>query len=142
MRATIAESQGAPFYMQEEEALENIPGSLCGPQIHKQNASFVGSTSSTFPSSSSPSASGIGSYFVSRNIAGSQPSLEGTGWNKEVHEQIDIATADFWFFNNLSMNVVDSPYSLHLVNAISISGKGYKAPSRKVLSGRLVTINN
>jgi hypothetical protein len=148
MRAAIAESEGAPFDMQEEEeALENIPGSLRGPRIRKQNVSFAGSTSSTFPTSSSPSTSGIGSYFVSRSTTGSQPSLEGTGWNKEVHEQTDIAAADFWFFNNLSMNVADSPYWLNLVNAISISGKGYKPPSRKDLSGRLVfnylvTINN
>ena len=110
MRAALVESQGAPFAMQEEEeALENIPGSLRGPRIRKQNISFTGSTSSTSLTSSSPSTSGIGSYFVSKNTAGSQPSLEGIGWNQEVHEQTDIAAADFWFFNNLSMNVADSP---------------------------------
>ena len=110
MRATIAESQGVPFGMQEEEeTLENILGSLRGLRFRKQSVSFAGSTS-TFPSSSSPSASGIGSYFVSRNTAGSQPSLEDIGWNKEVYEQTDIACAYFGLFNNLSMYVANRPY--------------------------------
>ena len=48
MRAAIAESEGAPFDMQKEEALENIPGSLRGPWIHKQSASFASSAPPTF----------------------------------------------------------------------------------------------
>lgn len=139
MRAAIAESEGAPFDMQEEEeALENIPGSIRGPRIHKQNVPFTGSTSSTDPSSSSPSASGIGSYFVPRNTPGAQPSLEATAWFKWVHEQTDIAASNFWFFNNISMNAANSPYWVNMVNAHSISGKGYKSSNRKDMSGRLV----
>jgi len=141
MRAAIAESEGAPFDMQEEEeALENIPGSLRGPRIRKQNFSFTGSTSTSPTSSSSPSGSpsGIGGYFVPRNTPGAQPSLEGTAWFKEVHEQTDIAASDFWFFNNISMNAADSPYWFNMVNAMTISGKGYKPPNRKDMSGRLV----
>ena len=97
MRAAMAESEGAPFDMpEEEEALENIPRSLRGPQIRKQNISFTGSTS-TSPTFSSPSTSGIGDYFVPKNTPGAQPSLEGTAWFKEVHEQTDIAASDFGF---------------------------------------------
>ena len=139
MSAAIAESQGAAFDMQKEkDTLENIPGSLRGPRIRKQNASFASSTSSTFPSSSSPSASRIRSYFVPRNTPGAQPSLEGTAWFKEVHEQTDIAASDFWFSNNISMNATNSPYWINMVNAISISSKGYKPPNHKDMSGRLI----
>ena len=123
---------------EEEEALENISRSLRGPWIRKQNVSFTSSTSSTGSSSSSPSASGIGSYFVPKNTPRAQPSLEGTTWFKEVHEQTDITAADFWFFNNISMNVANSPYWVNMVNAISILGKGYKPPNHKDMSRRLV----
>lgn len=75
-----------------------------------------------------------------RNTTGAQPSLEATGWNREVHEQADIACADFWYFNNIAFNVASSPYWHNLVTALTVAGKGYKAPSRTDLSGRLVYV--
>jgi hypothetical protein len=146
VRAAIAESQGATIDMEQEQAaLENIVGSFRAPRIRKQGASFTASasaSSSRVHSSSPPSASGIGSYFVHRNTPGAQPSLEATGWNKEVHEQTDIAVSDFFYLHNIPLRVIDSPYWLNLVTAMTVSGKGYKSPTRTDLSERLVNNHN
>ncbi|XP_057848458.2 uncharacterized protein LOC131058955 [Cryptomeria japonica] len=145
MRSTIAESQGVSVDLEEEqEALEGKVGSRCGPHIRKPTTTllFASASSSripgTVPLPSSRSGS-IGDYFVPRNTPGAQPSLEAIGWNKEVHEKTDIAVADFWYFNNIAFNVADNPYWLNLVIARTVSGNGYKAPSCKDLSGRLLT---
>ncbi|XP_059063100.1 uncharacterized protein LOC131079406 isoform X2 [Cryptomeria japonica] len=145
MRSTIAKSQGVSVDIEEEqEAFDGIVGSRRGPRIRKPTTtSPIASASSsrvlgTIPLPSSRSGS-IGDYFVPRNTLGAQPSLEAIGWNKEVHEKTDIAAADFWYFNNISFNVGDNPYWLNLVIAMSVLGKGYKAPSHKDLSGRLLT---
>ena len=74
-----------------------------------------------------------------RNTPGAQPSLEGTGWNRDVHAQLDIQCADFWFFNKLSFNVAASPYFLNFVTGCAVVGKGYKPPTLTALSGRYFT---
>lgn len=147
VRAAIAETQGSFVDVQEEEAaIESMAGSYRGPRVRKQGGfSFTSSAPTptpTPPSTSAPSgsvgASGIGSYFVPRHTPGAQPSLEATRWNKEVHDQVDNALADFWVFNNLPISVVDSPYWEALATGLTVAGKGYKSPSRFVLGGRYV----
>ncbi|XP_057827910.2 uncharacterized protein LOC131039203 [Cryptomeria japonica] len=145
MRSTIAKSQSVFVDLEEEqEALEGIVGSRRGPRIRKPTITLP----ITFASSSrvpgtiplpSPRSGFIGDYFVPRNTPRAQPSLEATGWNNEVHEKTDIAIADFWYFNNIAFNVAENAYWLNLVTAMTVSGKGYKAPSRRDLSGRLLT---
>ncbi|XP_059063173.1 uncharacterized protein LOC131856039 [Cryptomeria japonica] len=138
MRSAIAESQGASIDIEEEqEALEDIAGSLCGPRIRKPTTTLpiTFASSSRVPGVGSgigASQSGsIGDYFVPRNTPGAQPSLEATGWNREAHEKTDIAAAGFWYFNNIPFNVAGNPYWLNLVTTMTVAGKGYKAPSHK-----------
>ena len=68
-------------------------GSFRGLRIHAQNTPSRGKSSgsdSTSAGSSRPKNSAIDGYFVHRNTLGAQPSLEGIGWNRDVHEQLDI----------------------------------------------------
>ena len=95
MREAVAETQGTPIDVEKEATLENIMVSLRGLWIHKQSASFTAFASATassakVSSSSPPSTLGIHSYFVPMDTPGAQPSLEGTIWNKEVHEKTNI----------------------------------------------------
>ena len=114
-------------------------GSFHGPRIRVRNTPTRGKSSgstSTSVGSSRPQNSSIDGYFVHRNTPGAQPSLEGTGWNCDVHAQLDIQCAEFWFFNKLSFNVVASPYFLTFVTGSTVEGKGYKPPTPAALSGR------
>ena len=83
-------------------------GSFRGPRIRAPTGGKSSGSGSTSAGSSRPQKSAIDGYFVHRNTPGAQPSLEGTRWNCDVHEQLDIQCADFWFFNNLSFNVATS----------------------------------
>ncbi|XP_057831727.1 uncharacterized protein LOC131042462 isoform X1 [Cryptomeria japonica] len=148
MRSAIAESQGASIDIEEEqEALQSIVGSRCGPRIRKPTttSSIASGSSSRVPGSSSANATvasrsgSIGDYFVPRNTPGAQPSLEATGWTREAHEKCHIACADFWYLNNIPFNVAENPYWLNLVTAMTVVGKGYNAPTCKELSERLLT---
>ncbi|GLJ54090.1 hypothetical protein SUGI_1158180, partial [Cryptomeria japonica] len=69
---------------------------------------------------------------------GAQPSLEGTGWNREKHEQARIAASNFWFYNNLSFNAANNVYWEGLVNALTVVGKGFKAPIGHDFNGPLL----
>lgn len=86
----------------------------------------------------SSSTTSIKFNFVPRNEPGSQPSLEAIGWNKEVHKEAEKACANFWYYNNIPFNVARSPYWESLVTALTIAGKGFKAPCPRDLSGRLL----
>ncbi|XP_059072641.1 uncharacterized protein LOC131873640 isoform X2 [Cryptomeria japonica] len=77
-------------------------------------------------------------FFVPRNVPGAQPSLEGTGWNREKHEQARIAASNFWFYNNLSFNAANNVYWESFVNACTVAGKGFKAPTGHDFSGPLL----
>lgn len=116
-------------------------GSFRGPRIRARNTPTRGRSSgsgSTSAGCSRPQNSSIDGYFVHRNTPVAQPSLEGTGWNRDVHEQLDIQCADFWYFNKLPFNVAASPYFLNFVTGCTVGGKGYKPPTPAALSGRLV----
>jgi hypothetical protein len=119
----------------EETSFEGIAGTLRGPHIRNTSAS-TSSISSRVPTTRATCTPH--SIFVPKNILGVQPSLEGIGWNKEVHQQADKACANFWYFNNLPFNVTSSPYWENLVIALTVVGKNYKTPSQKDLSGWLV----
>ncbi|KAH9310967.1 hypothetical protein KI387_026002, partial [Taxus chinensis] len=77
-------------------------------------------------------------FFVARSTPGSQPSLEGTAWNKEMHNKARIAAENFWYYNNIPFNVAKSPYWENLVTALTVAGKGFKAPTSHDLSGPLL----
>ena len=132
LKATIAQviRPGAAMEENLDDDAATIVGSTRGPRIRRGRAGRG--------SSSSSSSKGIPSFFVARNTLGAQPSLEGTVWNKDMHEEVDKACANFWYYNNLPFNVAKSPYWEYLVTALTVVGKGYKAPSPKDLSGKLL----
>lgn len=49
-----------------------------------------------------------------------------------------MAATNFWYYNNLPFNVVNNPYWEGLVNALTIAGKGFKAPTKRELGGPLL----
>lgn len=143
MQVAIVSSQRALINLEaDDQELQSIVGSLCGPHIPK-STTMMGTTlaasskASTLvaPSSSTP----IDNYFVHKNTPRAQSSLEATRWNSEAHEHANIACADFWHFNNIPFNVANNPYWFNLITTLTIIGKGYKEPSCTNLSGRLVT---
>ncbi|XP_059068694.1 uncharacterized protein LOC131056578 [Cryptomeria japonica] len=85
---------------------------------------------------------GVGSntfvFFIPRNTLGAQPGLLGTSWNKEVHQQTRATVARFWIYNNIPFSIIESPYWEQMVSGLTISGKGFKSPSRYELSGPLL----
>ena len=46
----------------------------------------------------------LDSMFAPRMAPGSQPSLEGMGWNKDKHDYAKLAIGDFFIYNNISFN--------------------------------------
>lgn len=68
----------------------------CGrgsPNLHQSLSSFgdnEGKASDTLVRS-------YPNFFVPCNVPRAQPSLEGTRWNRDKHEQARIATSNFWF---------------------------------------------
>ncbi|XP_057829199.2 uncharacterized protein LOC131040321 [Cryptomeria japonica] len=46
--------------------------------------------------------------------------------------------ARFWFYNNIPFSIVESSYWEQMVSGLTISGKGFKSPSRYELSGPLL----
>lgn len=77
-------------------------------------------------------------YFAPRNVPGAQPSLQGTEWNREKHEQARIATTNFWYYNNLPFNAANNAYWEALANAFTVAAKGFKAPTGRHFSGPLL----
>ncbi|XP_059066890.1 uncharacterized protein LOC131858042 [Cryptomeria japonica] len=80
----------------------------------------------------------LDSYFVPRSTPGAQPSLEGMGWNKEVHDAARKQICKFWYFYNIPFIAARSPYWQGMVDSITICGAGFKAPTDAELSGPLL----
>ncbi|XP_059077840.1 uncharacterized protein LOC131065844 [Cryptomeria japonica] len=80
----------------------------------------------------------LDSYFVPRSTPGAQPSLEGMGWNKEVHDAARKQICKFWYFCNIPFIAARSPYWQGMVDSITICGAGFKAPTDAELSGPLL----
>lgn len=58
-----------------------------------------------------------------------QPSLEAIGLNSEKIEEARKACANFWYLLDILFNVMRLPYWKYMVNAISVCGVGFKAPT-------------
>ena len=71
----------------------------------------------------------VHSFFAPRTQPGAQPSLDGTGWKKNVHIQARKAIATFWYYCDLPFNYARSPYWQAMIDAVTIAGPGFKAPS-------------
>ena len=79
------------------------------PSFRAPHSSFGESPDGSFSTASQGPSSGP-NYFIPRNVPGAQPSLEGTGWNKEKHHEARMVAANFWYYNNLPFNVANNPY--------------------------------
>ncbi|GLJ46567.1 hypothetical protein SUGI_0981350 [Cryptomeria japonica] len=77
-------------------------------------------------------------FFIPRNTPGAQPGLLGTAWNKEAHQQAKVACARFFIYNDVPFNAISSPSWDQLVTALTVTGKGFKSPSRYEVSGPLL----
>ncbi|XP_057872600.2 uncharacterized protein LOC131078829 isoform X2 [Cryptomeria japonica] len=81
----------------------------------------------------------LDSFFVPRTTPGSQPSLEGMGWNKEVHDAAKMAVGRFWTYSSIPFFVATSPYWQEMVDALTICKAGFKAPSESDLKGPILS---
>ncbi|XP_059075804.1 uncharacterized protein LOC131043866 [Cryptomeria japonica] len=80
----------------------------------------------------------IDNFFVPRTTPGAQPSLESMSWNKEVHDAGRKAICKFWYFCNIPFIAARSSYWQGMIDAVTICGPGFKAPSDTELSGPLL----
>ncbi|XP_059073706.1 uncharacterized protein LOC131874380 [Cryptomeria japonica] len=81
----------------------------------------------------------LGDTFTSiRQRLRKEKEKKGTAWNKEVHQQTKEAVARFWIYNNIPFSIIESPYWEQVVGGLTMSGKGFKSPSRYELSGPLL----
>ncbi|XP_057824760.2 uncharacterized protein LOC131036787 [Cryptomeria japonica] len=80
----------------------------------------------------------LDSYFVPRGTLRAQPLLESMGWNKEVHDAARKQICKFWYFCDIPFIAARSPYWQGMVDAITICGAGFKAPTDAKLSGPLL----
>lgn len=142
MKAILAEND-----MQKEErqktkeamaAAMNPTLSTSGPIGHTRGHQSLSSFGDNEGEASGTPVRSDPNFFVPRNVPGAQPSLEGTGWNIEKHEQARISTSNFWFYNNLSFNVANNVYWEGSVNALTVVGKGFKAPTGHDFNGPLL----
>ncbi|XP_059069084.1 uncharacterized protein LOC131859404 [Cryptomeria japonica] len=139
----------AGFEMRKEEkqkTKEVIAAALSSPTTldalggpsPRQHSSFGKSPEVSFSTASQiPPLLGP-NYFIPQNVSGARPSLEGTGWNKEKHHEARMAATNFWYYNNLPFNAANNPYLEGLINAFTVIGKEFKAPTAKDLSGPLL----
>ena len=87
----------------------------------------------SIPTNLSTGGGNIHTYFAARTKPGSQPSLEATGWKKNVHIQARKAIANFWYYSDIPFHCARSPYWKAMVDAIAIAGSGFKAPTSESL---------
>lgn len=99
---------------------------------------LISSSSETLEDSISSRLPSSPNFFIPHNVPRAQPSLEGTTWNKEKRREARMAMTNFWYYNNLSFTVVSSPYWEGLVNALTIVNKGFRTPTNKTLSEKLL----
>ena len=71
----------------------------------------------------------INTFFAPRTKPGSQPTLDGTGWEKNIHSQARKAFANFWYYPNIPFHCARSPYWQAMIDAVVVAGPGLKAPS-------------
>jgi hypothetical protein len=56
----------------------------------------------------------IHTFFAPQTQPSSQPSMDGTGWKKNVDSQARKAIANFWYYSNIPSNCAKIPTSKSL----------------------------
>ena len=85
------------------------------------------------PTNLSTGGGNIHTYFAPRTQPGAQPTLNGTGWKKNVHKQARKAIANFWYYSDIPFNCARSPYWQSMIDAVAVAGPGFKAPTSESL---------
>jgi len=85
------------------------------------------------PTNLSTGGGNVNSFFAPRTQPGSQPSLDGTGWKKNVHIQARKAIANFWYYSDIPFYCARSPYWQSMIDAVAVVGLGFKAPTSESL---------
>ena len=85
------------------------------------------------PTNLSTRGGNVHSFSSPRTQLGAQPSLDGTGWKKNVHIQAKKAVANFWCYCDIPFNYARSPYWQFMIDAVAIAGPGFKAPTSESL---------
>ena len=71
-----------------------------------------------------------------------QPTMKQTmmrsALTRQQREIVDIKVAEFFYAENISFRVVESPHFAELVNALRAAPDGYKPPGRRRLGGELL----
>ncbi|XP_031259118.1 uncharacterized protein LOC116117224 [Pistacia vera] len=99
-------------------------------EIHINEGRFGNQKQNTMlDQSKSKKPSGIGDYFASRTIVGSQPSIWICLAGKDVMWRADMAFARFFYDACIPINAINSIYLQPLVDAIVAIGFGYKNPN-------------
>eukprot|EP00253_Pinus_taeda_P017474 PITA_17474 len=62
----------------------------------------------------------INIFFSPRTKPGSQPTLDTTGWKKNIHSQARKAIANFWYYSNIPFHCAISPYWKAMIDAVAI----------------------
>lgn len=62
------------------------------------------------PTNLSTGGGNVHSFFAPCTQLSAQPSLDGTGWKKNVHIQARKAIANFWYYCDIPFNYARSPY--------------------------------
>jgi len=75
----------------------------------------------------------INTFFAPRTKPGSQPTLDGTGWKKNIYSQARKAIANFWYYSDIPFHCARSPYWQVMIDAIAAAGPGFKAPTSESL---------
>ena len=90
------------------------------------------------PTNLSTGGGNVHSFFAPRTQPDAQPSLDGTGWKKNVHIQARKAIANFWYHCDIPFNYARSPYWQSMIDAVAIVGLGFKAPTSESLRTKLL----
>ena len=85
------------------------------------------------PTNLSSGGGNIHTFFAPCTQLGAQPSLDGTGWKKNVHKQARKAIANFWYYFDIPFYCARSPYWKSMIDAAVVAGPRFKAPTSESL---------
>ena len=124
-------------YMQENDDVQELPSSFKGKSI-----SIARSRGKSTPKmDGGRKGQTIGSFFVPRTTAGSQPTIKNVLQSKEAKERCDLAVSKWMIDACIPFNAVNSKYYQPMLDAVTGYGGGYKGPNFHDIRGYLLNKN-
>eukprot|EP00253_Pinus_taeda_P009403 PITA_09403 len=80
----------------------------------------------------------INTFFSPCTKPSSQPTLDTTGWKKNIHSQARKAIANFWYYFDIPFHCAISPYWQAMIDAVVVASPGFKAPSLESIRTNLL----